>query len=36
LLNGLELWQPVPAQAPVAEVDEAVVPEPVASTPIEW
>jgi PAS domain-containing protein len=36
LLNGLELWQPVPAQAPVAEVDEAVVPEPVASTLIEW
>ena len=36
LLNGLESWEPVPAQAPAAEVDEAVVPEPVASTLIEW
>jgi hypothetical protein len=35
LLNGLESWQPLPAHAPVAEVDETV-PEPVASTSIEW
>jgi PAS domain-containing protein len=36
LLNGLEAWEPGPASAPSTEVDEAVIPETVASAPIEW
>jgi PAS domain-containing protein len=36
LLNGLESWEPTPAPAPSTEVDEALAPEPVAASPIEW
>jgi PAS domain-containing protein len=36
LLNGIATWQPAPAPAASAEIDEPATPEPITPAPIEW